>query len=74
MAISLDGEEKSVHNCINIFNNWASLVAQMVKNLHAMQEPLFLSLGLEDSLEKGIAIHSSVLDWRVPWTEEPGRL
>jgi len=41
MAISLDGEEKSVHNCINVFNNWASLVAQMVKNLHAMQETLF---------------------------------
>ena len=38
MAISLDGEEKSVHNCINIFNNWASLVAQKVKNLFAMSE------------------------------------
>ena len=55
MAISLDGKEKSVHNCINVFNNWASLVAQMVKNLHGMQETLVLSLGLEDSLEKGIA-------------------
>ena len=74
MAISLGGKEKSVQNCINIFNNWASLVAQMVKNVHAMQGSLVLSLGLEDSLEKGIAIHSSVLDWRVPWTEEPGRL
>ena len=66
--------KKKVHNCINVFSNWASLVAQMVKNLHAMQETLVLSLGLEDSLEKGIAIHSSVLGWRVPWTEEPGRL
>ena len=46
----------------------------VVKNVHAMQGSLVLSLGLEDSLEKGIAIHSSVLDWRVPWTEEPGRL
>ena len=63
-----------MQNCINIFNNWASLVAQMVKNVHAMQGSLVLSLGLEDSLEKGIAIHSSVLDWRVPWTEEPGEL
>ena len=46
----------------------------MVKNLQAMQEILVRSLGREDSLEKGMAIHSSILAWRIPWTEEPGSL
>ena len=48
----------------------------MVKNLPAMQEPQELwvrSLGLEDPLEEGMATHSSILAWRIPWTEEPGR-
>ena len=53
---------------------WASLVAQMVKNLPAMQESGVQSLGREDSPEKGMATHSSILVWRVPWTEEPGGL
>ena len=54
---------------------WApSLVAQMVKNLPAVQETWVRSLGWEDSLEKGTAPHSSILAWRIPWTEEPGRL
>ena len=52
----------------------ASLVAQMIKNLPAMQETPVLSLGRNDPLEKRIAIHSSILAWRIPWTEEPGRL
>ena len=52
----------------------ASLVAQMVKNLPAMQEIHVRSLGWEDPLEKGTATHSSVLAWRIPWTEEPGGL
>ena len=52
----------------------ASLVAQMVKNLPAMQETQVQSLGREDPLKEGMATHSSVLAWRVPWTEEPGRL
>ena len=51
-----------------------SLVAQMVKNLPAVQETWVLSLGLEDSLEEGMATHSSTLAWRIPWTEEPGGL
>jgi len=51
-----------------------SMVAQMVKNLSAMQETWFRSLGWEDPLEKGMATHSSVLAWKIPWTEEPGRL
>ena len=48
--------------------SWASLVAQLVKNPPAMQETWVRSLGLEDALEKGKAIHSSVLAWRIPWT------
>ena len=55
-------------------NNRASLVAQSVKNLPAMQETWVQFLGLEDSLEKEMAIHSSILAWKIPWTEEPGRL
>ena len=50
----------------------ASLVAQMVKNLPAMQETQVQSLGQEDPLEKEMATHSSILAWRIPWTEEPG--
>ena len=46
----------------------------MVKNPHAMQETQVQSLGREDSLEKGMSTHSSILAWRIPWTEEPGRL
>ena len=52
----------------------ASLVAQMVKNLPAMQETWVPSLIWEDSLEKEMAIHSRILAWRIPWTEEPGGL
>ena len=54
--------------------NRASLVAQMVKNLPAMQETQVRSLGWEDPLEKGMATHSSILISGIPWTEEPGRL
>ena len=46
----------------------------MVKNLPAMQETWIQSLGWEDHLEEGMATHSSILAWRIPWTEEPGRL
>jgi len=52
----------------------ASLVAQMVKNLPAMQETWVRFLGQKDTLEKGMAAHSSSLAWRIPWTEEPGGL
>ena len=54
--------------------SWASLVAQMVKNLPAMWEAWVWSLGWEDPLEKGKATHSSILTWIFPWTEEPGGL
>ena len=46
----------------------------MIKNLPAMQETQVQSLDLEDPLEKGLATHSSILAWRIPWTEEPGGL
>ena len=52
----------------------ASLVAQTVKNLPALQKSQVQSLGREDPLEKGRATHSSILAWRTPWTEEPGGL
>ena len=49
-------------------------MAQTVKSLPAMWETQVLSLGWEDALEKGMATHSSLLVWRIPWTEEPGGL
>ena len=52
----------------------ASLTAQLIQNLPAMQETWVQSLGREDPLEKEMAAHSSILAWRIPWTEEPGRL
>ena len=51
-----------------------SLVAQMVKRLTTMQETQVRSLGWEDPLEKEMAPHSSTLAWKIPWTEEHGRL
>ena len=54
--------------------NWASLMAQMVKNPPVMWETQIQSLGQEDPLEKGMATHSSILSWRIPRTEEPGGL
>ena len=52
----------------------ASLVAQTLKNLLAMQETGVRSLGWDNPLEKGMATHPSILAWRIPWTEEPGGL
>ena len=51
-----------------------SLVAQMVKHLSTMRETRVQALGWEDPLEKGMVTHSSILAWKIPWTEEPGRL
>ena len=53
---------------------WASLVAQMVRNLPAIQETQLRPLGEEDPLMKGMATHSCILAWRILWTEEPDRL
>ena len=57
-----------------ITDNLASLVAQTVKRLLTMQETQVQSLGWEDLLEKEMATHSSTLAWKIPWTEESGRL
>ena len=54
--------------------NLASQVTQLIKKLQAMQETQVQSLHLEDPLEKGMATHSSILAWKIPWTKEPGRL
>ena len=54
--------------------HWVSLVAQVVKNPPARQETRVRSLGWEDTLEKGMANHSSILAWEIPWTEKPGGL
>ena len=54
--------------------SWASMVAQMVKKFPAVQETWVRSLDWEDTLEEGMATHSGILAWRIPWTEEPGRL
>ena len=53
---------------------WASLVAQMIKSLPAVWEIWVWSLGWEDPREKEMAIHSSILAWKIPWIEEPGGL
>ena len=53
---------------------WASLVAQRVKHLPEIRETWVRSPGWEDPLEKEMSIHSSTLAWKMPWTEEPGRL
>ena len=77
---------RNIHSCHckwqDFFNDWiifhyiykASLVAQMVKNLPAMQETQVQPLGPEEPLEEGMATHSSILAWRIPWAEEPGGL
>ena len=63
---------KKILNQVFIYG--ASLVAQMVENLFAMRETQVQSPGQENTLEKEMAIHSSILAWRIPWTEKPGGL
>ena len=60
--------------CSLVNFNWASVVAQRLKPLPAMRETWVRSLGWEDPLEKEMATHSSILAWKIPWTEEPGGL
>ena len=64
MILLLPWKERAYDNDV-----WASLVAQLVKNLPAVQETWIQSLGWEDPLEKRKATHSSILAWRIPWTE-----
>ena len=59
---------------LNSIQHFSLLVAQLAKNLPAMQETWGRSLGQEDPLEKEMATHSSTLAWKIPWTEKPGRL
>ena len=59
-------------SCCRFMLCWTSLVVQMVKNLPIMQETWVQSLSQEALLEKGMAIHSRILDRRIPWTEETG--
>ena len=61
-------------NITFVIKYWASQVAQSVKNLPAMQEMWVQSLGGEDPLEKGMATHSNIHAWEIPWREEPGGL
>ena len=61
------------HLYIKIMTLWTSLVAQTVKRLSTMRETWVQSLGREDLLEKEMAIHSSAIAWKIPWTEEPDR-
>ena len=69
---------ESYYGCIKFevayWRSRASLVAQTVKRLFAMQETRVQSLGWEDPLEKGMETHSSTLVWTIPWTEVPGGL
>ena len=67
----MSGSLVSVSNLLII---GASLVAQVVKNLLAIQETTVRSLDWEEPLEKGMTTHSSILAWRIPWTEDPGGL
>ena len=61
-----------VGNRGRLIYSWTSLVAQMVKRLSTIRETWVRSLGWEDSLEKAMATHSSILAWKIPWTEELG--
>ena len=62
------------HTNLSYVRSCYPVVTQTVKNLSAIQETQVQSLGWEDPLEKGMATHSNILAWRIPWTEEPGRL
>ena len=72
MSLLVNDSEESIYVYASLL--WASLVAQSVKNLPAMQDTQVQSLGREDPLEEEMATHSSILACRIPWTEEPGGL
>ena len=71
MSLGVSGSLVSVSNLLII---GTSLVAQVVKNVLAIQETTVRSLDWEEPLEKGMTTHSSILAWRITWTEEPDRL
>ena len=70
----LKKQEKNQINNRTLHPTWASLVAQRLKRLPPMQETQVQYLGQEDPLEKEMVTHSSILAWRIPWMEKPGRL
>ena len=70
--LELQNELVDILSTVTNFLGFPGVLA--VKNLPATQENLFGSLGREDPLEKGMATHSNILAWRIPWTEEPGGL
>ena len=70
---SISHSVENLKDCLSL-KLWASLVVQKLKHLPAMWETQVWSLGQEDPLEKEMATPSSILAWRIPWTEEPGRL
>ena len=83
LQVSYQGSDLIVSSCSAVgkcifiilsLNQRAYLVTQTVKNLPTMQETWVPSLGWDDPLEKGMAIHSSILAWRIPWPVESGRL
>ena len=74
VVVTFPGQPTSNYLLLNALEEGASLVAQMVKNPPAIQEIQVRSLGWEDPLKEGMATHSCVHAWSIPWTEEPGRL
>jgi len=70
----LERDSRNFRNCRHIYSFLTSLVAQRVRHLSPMQETRVQSLGQEDLLKKEMATHSSILAWKIPWMEEPGRL
>ena len=74
VSLSISILKTAITFYVDGFKSGTSLVAQMIKNLPAMQETWVQPLGQEDTLEKGKAIHSSILVWRIQWSEDPGRL
>ena len=74
MLGKVEGRRRRGRQRMRLLDGMASLVAQRLKRLPPMQETRVRSLGWEDPLEKEMAIHSSILAWRIPWTEKPSRL
>ena len=73
-SMGFSRQEYPIFSYDNVLKFGASLIAQLVKNLPAMQETWVRFLGPENPLEKEMATHSSILAWEIPWTEEPGWL
>ena len=74
MNICVEKKKDQANDLNRHFCSGNIVIAKSVKNLPAMQETQVRFLGWGDPLEKGMAIHSRILAWRIPWTEEPGRL